>query len=106
MKPEPSAVTVPALRSLWSESDVYYEHRRRYSRAELTELCQRAEATGADSLWAVDHLFWPHPIDEALMRLTECYMTLGVIPEAQTAAENGPWPEPVVEMSAPTSTLR
>ena len=28
--------TVPALQSLWSASDDYYEHRRRYSRAELT----------------------------------------------------------------------
>ncbi len=34
------------------------------------ELCQRAEATGADSLWAVDHLFWPHPINECLTTLT------------------------------------
>jgi alkanesulfonate monooxygenase SsuD/methylene tetrahydromethanopterin reductase-like flavin-dependent oxidoreductase (luciferase family) len=29
----------------------------------------RAEATGADSLWAVDHLFWPHPINECLTTL-------------------------------------
>ena len=35
----------------------------------LAELCQRAEATGADSLWAVDHLFWPHPINECLTTL-------------------------------------
>jgi alkanesulfonate monooxygenase SsuD/methylene tetrahydromethanopterin reductase-like flavin-dependent oxidoreductase (luciferase family) len=33
------------------------------------ELCRQAEATGADSLWAVDHLFWPHPIDECLTTL-------------------------------------
>jgi alkanesulfonate monooxygenase SsuD/methylene tetrahydromethanopterin reductase-like flavin-dependent oxidoreductase (luciferase family) len=33
------------------------------------ELCQRAEATGADSLWAVDHVFWPHPINECLTTL-------------------------------------
>ncbi|HEY2427704.1 MAG TPA: LLM class flavin-dependent oxidoreductase, partial [Acidimicrobiales bacterium] len=39
------------------------------SAAELTELCRRAEATGADSLWAVDHLYWPHPIGEALTTL-------------------------------------
>jgi alkanesulfonate monooxygenase SsuD/methylene tetrahydromethanopterin reductase-like flavin-dependent oxidoreductase (luciferase family) len=32
-------------------------------------LCRRAEATGADSLWAVDHLYWPHPIGEALTTL-------------------------------------
>ena len=37
--------------------------------AELAELCRRAEATGADSLWAVDHLYWPHPIGEALTTL-------------------------------------
>jgi SAM-dependent methyltransferase len=30
--------TVPALRSLWSKSDDYYEHRRRYSRRELRGL--------------------------------------------------------------------
>jgi alkanesulfonate monooxygenase SsuD/methylene tetrahydromethanopterin reductase-like flavin-dependent oxidoreductase (luciferase family) len=35
----------------------------------LSELCRRAEATGADSLWAVDHLFWPHPINECLTTL-------------------------------------
>jgi alkanesulfonate monooxygenase SsuD/methylene tetrahydromethanopterin reductase-like flavin-dependent oxidoreductase (luciferase family) len=32
-------------------------------------LCRRIEATGADSLWAVDHLFWPHPINECLTTL-------------------------------------
>ncbi len=37
--------------------------------AALAELCRRVEATGADSLWAVDHLFWPHPIAEALTTL-------------------------------------
>ena len=37
--------------------------------AEVAELCRRAEATGADSLWAVDHLYWPHPIAEAFTTL-------------------------------------
>jgi alkanesulfonate monooxygenase SsuD/methylene tetrahydromethanopterin reductase-like flavin-dependent oxidoreductase (luciferase family) len=37
--------------------------------AEVAELCRRAEATGADSLWAVDHLFWPHPMGESLTTL-------------------------------------
>jgi len=37
---------------------------------DLSELCVRAEATGADSLWAVDHLFWPHPINECLTTLS------------------------------------
>ncbi len=36
---------------------------------DLVELCRRAEATGADSLWAVDHLYWPHAIGEALTTL-------------------------------------
>ena len=39
------------------------------SAAELTELCRCAEATGADSLWTVDHLYWPHPIGEAFTTL-------------------------------------
>ncbi|HWF16424.1 MAG TPA: LLM class flavin-dependent oxidoreductase [Acidimicrobiales bacterium] len=37
---------------------------------ELAEVCRRAEATGADSLWAVDHLYWPHPIGEPMTTLT------------------------------------
>jgi alkanesulfonate monooxygenase SsuD/methylene tetrahydromethanopterin reductase-like flavin-dependent oxidoreductase (luciferase family) len=35
----------------------------------VAELCRRAEAAGADSLWATDHLFWPHPIAEAMTTL-------------------------------------
>ncbi len=34
--------TVPALRSLWSASDDYYEHRRRYARQELVALFRDA----------------------------------------------------------------
>lgn len=34
--------TVPALRSLWSASDDYYEHRRRYTRAELVNMFERS----------------------------------------------------------------
>jgi SAM-dependent methyltransferase len=34
--------TVPALRGLWSASDDYYEHRRRYSRSEIAGLFERA----------------------------------------------------------------
>ncbi|MGZ8709252.1 MAG: class I SAM-dependent methyltransferase, partial [Thermoanaerobaculia bacterium] len=30
--------TVPALQSLWSASDDYYEHRRRYSRAQFVKM--------------------------------------------------------------------
>lgn len=35
-------VTVPALRSLWTKSDVYYEHKRRYESRELAALFDRA----------------------------------------------------------------
>lgn len=41
----------------------------------MAELCRRAEATGADSLWAVDHLFWPHPIGEAFTTLAVAAVT-------------------------------
>ena len=56
----------------------------RYDRvaAEVAELCRRAEATGADSLWAVDHLFWPHPMAEA-------FTTLAVAAAATTSAHAG-----------------
>jgi SAM-dependent methyltransferase len=48
--------TVPALRSLWSASDDYYEHRRRYSRSELASMF---EAAGFAIRKAV---FWGFPI--------------------------------------------
>jgi alkanesulfonate monooxygenase SsuD/methylene tetrahydromethanopterin reductase-like flavin-dependent oxidoreductase (luciferase family) len=41
----------------------------------VVELCRRAEATGADSLWAVDHLYWPHPIAEAFTTLAVAAVT-------------------------------
>ena len=34
--------TVPALKSLWSASDDYYEHRRRYSRSQFTAMFRAA----------------------------------------------------------------
>jgi len=34
--------TVPALQSLWTASDVYFEHRRRYSRAQLESMFRDA----------------------------------------------------------------
>jgi len=39
------------------------------SAAAVAEVCRRAEAAGADSLWATDHLFWPHPIAEPFTTL-------------------------------------
>ena len=46
--------TVPALQSLWSRSDDYYEHRRRYTRAQLTALF--------DGFDIVKAKFWGFPI--------------------------------------------
>jgi SAM-dependent methyltransferase len=46
--------TVPALRSLWSKSDDYYEHRRRYARAQLAALF--------DGFDIVKAKFWGFPI--------------------------------------------
>ena len=36
-------VTVPALEMLWTASDDYYEHRRRYARSSLVSLFERAQ---------------------------------------------------------------
>jgi SAM-dependent methyltransferase len=56
--------TVPALRSLWSASDDYYEHRRRYSRPELSGLfrnsgmsIERARYWGFPVVLAYDTFF-------------------------------------------------
>jgi SAM-dependent methyltransferase len=48
--------TVPALRSLWSASDDYYEHRRRYSRAELSTMFRSARLVVAKAA------YWGFPI--------------------------------------------
>jgi SAM-dependent methyltransferase len=48
--------TVPALQSLWTASDVYYEHRRRYTREHLTSLFRAASMTIAKAT------FWGFPI--------------------------------------------
>ena len=48
--------TVPALRSLWTFSDDYYEHRRRYARNQLTNLFSAA------SMQIEKATFWGFPI--------------------------------------------
>jgi SAM-dependent methyltransferase len=48
--------TVPALQSLWTASDVYYEHRRRYTREQLISLFRAASMTIAKAA------FWGFPI--------------------------------------------
>ena len=46
--------TVPALQSLWTASDDYYEHRRRYSRAQLVKLF--------DALRVEKARYWGFPV--------------------------------------------
>ncbi|MGH9419289.1 MAG: class I SAM-dependent methyltransferase [Thermoanaerobaculia bacterium] len=48
--------TVPALQSLWTASDDYYEHRRRYTRGQLSTLFRNASMT------IVKAAFWGFPI--------------------------------------------
>ncbi len=48
--------TVPALESLWSASDDYYEHRRRYSRAELVSMFEDAKLTVTKAV------YWGFPV--------------------------------------------
>ncbi|HXA20582.1 MAG TPA: class I SAM-dependent methyltransferase [Thermoanaerobaculia bacterium] len=48
--------TVPALQSLWTASDDYYEHRRRYTRTQLSSLFHAASMTIAKAA------FWGFPI--------------------------------------------
>ena len=54
--------TVPALQSLWSASDDYYEHRRRYTRAQLANIfsalrVEKARYWGFPVVLAYDTLF-------------------------------------------------
>jgi SAM-dependent methyltransferase len=48
--------TVPALQVLWTASDDYYEHRRRYTREQLTSLFRKA------SMKIEKAAFWGFPI--------------------------------------------
>ncbi len=48
--------TVPALQSLWSASDDYYEHRRRYSRSQLVAMFAGAKLAIAKAT------YWGFPI--------------------------------------------
>jgi len=54
--------TVPALQSLWTASDDYYEHRRRYSRSQLVKMfsalrIEKARYWGFPIVLAYDTLF-------------------------------------------------
>jgi len=51
-----SIATVPALQSLWNASDVYFEHRRRYSAAQLQSIFKTA------GLEIVKSTYWGFPV--------------------------------------------
>ena len=58
----PIIATVPALQSLWTASDDYYEHRRRYSRSQLVKMfsalrVEKARYWGFPVVLAYDTLF-------------------------------------------------
>jgi SAM-dependent methyltransferase len=72
----PCVVTVPALQSLWSASDVYYEHRRRYSREQLVEVMR----SGFDVERA---FYWGFPV-------VLTYDTLFLLPMNKRRARSGP----------------
>ena len=81
-------ITVPALRSLWTASDDYYEHRRRYSRQGLREL-----VTGAG--FRVESIaFWGFPVVLAYDFLILLPMNMrrarGKVSSAITAAGRSP----------------
>jgi SAM-dependent methyltransferase len=71
--------TVPALQSLWSKSDDYYEHRRRYTRDALTSMfrdsgfsIRRANYWGFPIVLVYDTLFLlPMNKRRARMKITE-----------------------------------
>ena len=72
-------VTVPALQSLWTASDDYYEHRRRYSRAQLVDVMQSAE-------FDVDRAFyWGFPV-------TLAYDTFFLLPMNRRRAKRASMP--------------
>jgi alkanesulfonate monooxygenase SsuD/methylene tetrahydromethanopterin reductase-like flavin-dependent oxidoreductase (luciferase family) len=66
----------------------------------LARVCREAEAAGARSLWAVDHLFWPRPLVECLTAATvaavstrcvvgTCVLQLPLRPAAVVAKQAG-----------------
>jgi SAM-dependent methyltransferase len=69
-------VTVPALRSLWTASDDYYDHRRRYARRELVDVVR-------DAGLSVERVrFWGFPF-------TLMYDTLFLLPMNRRRAGRG-----------------
>jgi SAM-dependent methyltransferase len=85
--------TVPALQSLWSRSDDYYEHRRRYARAQLTALFEKA------GLRIAKAAFWGFPIVLA-------YDTIFILPMNKRRARREPTEDPALRSVARAGRAR
>jgi SAM-dependent methyltransferase len=79
--------TVPAMQVLWNASDVYSEHRRRYSRAQLESLCKTA------GLEVLKSTYWGFPIILA-------YDLLFLVPMNKRRARRGLDEDPVLQKIA------
>lgn len=80
-------VTVPALEMLWTASDDYYEHRRRYARASLVGLFERAH-------FRVERAnYWGFPV-------VLLYDTLFLLPMNRRRAKNPVESDPALQRVA------
>jgi SAM-dependent methyltransferase len=85
--------TVPALQSLWSASDDYYEHRRRYARPALVGLFRDA------GLKVEKASFWGFPVVLA-------YDTLFLLPMNKRRARRSPERDPALRGVARVGRMR
>ncbi|HUO85599.1 MAG TPA: class I SAM-dependent methyltransferase [Thermoanaerobaculia bacterium] len=88
-----AVVTVPALEMLWSGSDDYYEHRRRYGRKQLTALFAGASLTVRKAR------FWGFPI-------VLVYDTLFLLPMNRRRARRDPAADPALRSVAQAGRAR
>jgi SAM-dependent methyltransferase len=79
--------TVPALQSLWTASDVYFEHRRRYSRAQLESMFTAAGLAIAKAT------YWGFPV-------VLTYDTLFLLPMNKRRARRGVDEDPALQQVA------
>lgn len=85
--------TVPALRSLWSKSDDYYEHRRRYAREELVSIFREA------GLITEKAAFWGFPV-------VLVYDTLFILPMNKRRARHSVESDPALRSIARAGRMR
>jgi SAM-dependent methyltransferase len=85
--------TVPALASLWTASDDYYEHRRRYSRSQLAEIFRSA------SMRVAKARYWGFPVILA-------YDTLFILPMNRRRARHDVASDPALQSIAKAGRSR